>query len=167
MRWRIWDLEAGGWVKGGRSPAKRTLDAVARFLTLTAREPGRACVAWHPSPSGGEDSLFLAAGPYTVFVGEDRVASSALLLLCPRCSAMVLVCRVCDRGQRYCGRACSSAPGKQAQREAAHRYQSGPAGRAVHAARSRRWRERQRGPANVSVHPSAFFPEAPWLRTMP
>jgi hypothetical protein len=61
----VLDLRAGDCVKGGRSPAKRTLDAVARPLTLTAREPGRACVAWLPSPSGGEDSWCSAAGPYT------------------------------------------------------------------------------------------------------
>jgi hypothetical protein len=79
-----------------------------------------------------------------VSVGNTEVASSARLLLCARCAALVLVCRSCDRGQRYCGRACSTAARKQAQREAAQRYQSGQVGRAAHAARSRRWRARQR-----------------------
>lgn len=86
--------------------------------------------------------------PQAALFGDSGAASSARLLLCSQCSAMVLVCRACDRGQRYCGLACSTAARKQAQREAAQRYQSGPTGRAVHAGRSRRWRERQRVPEN-------------------
>jgi len=56
----------------------------------------------------------------------------------------VLLCSRCDRGQRYCGRACSRAARLESQRAAARRYQSSRAGRMAHAARSRRWRQRHR-----------------------
>jgi len=56
----------------------------------------------------------------------------------------VLLCSRCDRGQRYCGRACSSAARRDSRREAARRYQRSRAGRLAHAARSRRWRQRRR-----------------------
>ena len=80
----------------------------------------------------------------TGLVGDGGIASSARLLRCARCGALVLICRACDRGQRYCGRACSTAARKQAQQEAAQRYQRSPAGRAAHASRSQRWRDRRR-----------------------
>jgi hypothetical protein len=56
----------------------------------------------------------------------------------------VLLCSRCDRGQRYCGRACSRAARLASRREAAKRYQRSRAGRMAHAARSRRWRQRRR-----------------------
>jgi hypothetical protein len=64
--------------------------------------------------------------------------------VCARCRAQVLLCSRCDRGQRYCGRACSRAAREQARREAGRRYQRSRAGRIAHAARSRRWRQRHR-----------------------
>jgi hypothetical protein len=56
----------------------------------------------------------------------------------------VLLCSRCDRGQRYCGRACSRAARLESRRNAARRYQRSRAGRMAHAARSRRWRQRRR-----------------------
>jgi hypothetical protein len=56
----------------------------------------------------------------------------------------VLLCSRCDRGQRYCGRACSRAARQDSQREAARRFQCSRAGRMAHAERSRRWRQRCR-----------------------
>jgi hypothetical protein len=56
----------------------------------------------------------------------------------------VLLCSRCDRGQRYCGPACSRAARQDSQREAARRYQAGRAGRMAHAERARRWRQRRR-----------------------
>jgi hypothetical protein len=64
--------------------------------------------------------------------------------VCARCRAQVLLCSRCDRGQRYCGRACSRAARLESQRAAARRYQSSHAGRMAHAARSHRWRQRCR-----------------------
>jgi len=55
----------------------------------------------------------------------------------------VLLCSRCDRGQRYCGRACSRAARLESRRAAGRRYQSSRAGRLAHAARSRRWRQRR------------------------
>jgi hypothetical protein len=66
------------------------------------------------------------------------------LFICARCRQQVLLCSRCDRGQRYCSRACSRAARLDARREAARRYQRSRAGRMAHAARSRRWRQRLR-----------------------
>jgi hypothetical protein len=68
----------------------------------------------------------------------------ARLFVCARCRAQVLLCSRCDRGQRYCGPACSRAARQESQREAARRYQVSRAGRMAHAERARRWRQRCR-----------------------
>ena len=68
----------------------------------------------------------------------------ARLFVCARCRVQVLLCSRCDRGQRYCGRACSRAARSQSLRAAARRYQRSWGGRMAHAARSRRWRQRCR-----------------------
>jgi hypothetical protein len=56
----------------------------------------------------------------------------------------VLLCSRCDRGQRYCGRACSRAARDDSRRQTARRYQCSRAGRIAHAVRSRRWRQQHR-----------------------
>jgi hypothetical protein len=66
------------------------------------------------------------------------------LFVCARCREQVLLCSRCDRGQRYCGRACSRAARRQSLCAAASRYQRSWGGRIAHAARSRRWRQRCR-----------------------
>lgn len=63
--------------------------------------------------------------------------------LCARCSAPTLVCSHCDRGQIYCAAGCAAAVRQQSQRDAGRRYQGSLRGRFRHAARTRRWRERQ------------------------
>ena len=68
----------------------------------------------------------------------------ARLFVCARCRVQVLLCSRCDRGQRYCGRACSRAARRQSLCAAASRYQRSWGGRIAHAARSRRWRQRCR-----------------------
>ena len=68
----------------------------------------------------------------------------ARLFLCARCRHPVLLCSPCDRGQIYCCAQCSGAARKSAQTQAARRYQNGHAGRLAHAARTKRWRQRQR-----------------------
>jgi hypothetical protein len=67
-------------------------------------------------------------------------APSARLFLCARCRCQVVLCSACDRGQRYCGRACSRQSRDTAKRSAARRYQHSHRGRVAHAARSLRWR---------------------------
>ena len=64
--------------------------------------------------------------------------------LCARCGSRVLVCRRCDRGQIYCAGTCAQQARRHRQREARRRYQATPRGRAMHAARSRRYRARGR-----------------------
>jgi hypothetical protein len=69
---------------------------------------------------------------------------AARLFLCARCRDQVLLCSHCDRGQRYCSRACSSVSRRERRRETAERYQSSRRGQLKHAARSACWRQRRR-----------------------
>ena len=69
---------------------------------------------------------------------------SGRLYLCARCRTQVLICRRCDRGQRYCNRGCAQEARRQRQREAAARYASSHRGRLCHAARAQRYRARCR-----------------------
>jgi hypothetical protein len=72
------------------------------------------------------------------------VLPSARLYACARCRCQVLICRCCDRGQRYCTRGCAREARQHRQREAAARYAASPHGRLKHAARARRYRSRWR-----------------------
>lgn len=69
---------------------------------------------------------------------------AARLFLCARCRDQVLLCSHCDRGQQYCGRACSSVSRRERRRQTAQRYQSSRGGQLKHAARSASWRHRRR-----------------------
>jgi len=68
---------------------------------------------------------------------------TARLYLCARCRRQRVICRTCDRGQRYCGADCAQAARSATQRAAGVRYQDSRAGRFTHAARQRRYRARQ------------------------
>jgi len=72
------------------------------------------------------------------------------LFLCGRCRAQVVICSRCDRGQIYCGAACSQVARRESQREAGRRYQRGRRGRFAHAERARRHRQRRRQKNNVT-----------------
>ena len=74
-----------------------------------------------------------------VLMGDEP----ARRFLCARCRAPALVCSHCDRGQIYCAAGCAAAVRQQSQRDAGRRYQGSLRGRFRHAARTRRWRERQ------------------------
>ena len=76
---------------------------------------------------------------------------SARLFLCARCRDQVLLCSHCDRGQLYCGRACSFASRHERRRQSAQRYQSSRGGRLKHAARSAFWRTRRRSLRQASA----------------
>jgi hypothetical protein len=88
---------------------------------------------------------------------------SGRLFVCARCHAQVVICSVCDRGQRYCSRQCSAQARRASLREAGRRYQSGRAGRFAHARRARRYRQRQlHRPSSSSSSPApAPAPPAP------
>jgi hypothetical protein len=88
--------------------------------------------------------------------GETHpVETPARLFLCARCRAQVLVCSCCDRGQIYCAGGCAQEARYQAQRAAGQRYQASRRGRVNHAARSGRWRSRQK---NVTHQGSPLQP---------
>ena len=78
-------------------------------------------------------------------LGEaEPEAAPGRLFLCARCQAMVLICSCCDRGQIYCAGGCAQDARHQAQRAASQRYQASRRGRMNHAARTSRWRARQK-----------------------
>ncbi len=76
---------------------------------------------------------------------------TARLFLCARCRDQVLLCSHCDRGQQYCGRACSILSRRERRRETARRYQSSRRGRLKHAARAACWRARRRSLSQASA----------------
>ena len=67
---------------------------------------------------------------------------SCRMFLCARCRSQVFVCRRCDRGHIYCIGTCAQEARRDNQKEARRRYQATPRGRAMHSARSRRYRAR-------------------------
>jgi hypothetical protein len=69
---------------------------------------------------------------------------SCRMFLCGCCRTQVFVCRGCDRGQIYCIKTCARKVRADRQREARRRYQATPRGRALHAERNRRYRDRMR-----------------------
>ena len=77
---------------------------------------------------------------------------TARFFLCACCRVQVLVCRQCDRGQRYCADGCALTTRQALQRDSAGRYQRSRTGRFKHALRSRRWRARQVALAKIVTH---------------
>ena len=95
--------------------------------------------------SGASPSSTFGSSP-----GLD-MARSARLFLCARCRDQVLLCSYCDRGQRYCSRACSVACRRERRRQTAQRYQDSRGGRLKHAARAACWRNRRRSLRRASA----------------
>jgi hypothetical protein len=65
------------------------------------------------------------------------------------CHRQVLVCRRCDRGQRYCGRECAELQRRVQVRLAGRAFQFTQRGARLHAARSQRWRDRRKFSAQI------------------
>jgi hypothetical protein len=59
------------------------------------------------------------------------------------CNALFFICSHCDRGQRYCGKNCSTAARRRQHREANRRYQSSPEGKRDHLDRQYNYLQRQ------------------------
>jgi hypothetical protein len=78
---------------------------------------------------------------------------------CARCAQQVLICRECDRGNRYCAGECAQIRRRESLRRAARCYQGSYRGACAHAARQRAWRERQT--QEVTHHGS--LPSAVWV----
>ena len=74
---------------------------------------------------------------------------------CLCCNNQVLLCGGCDRGQRYCSKACRALLRPAQVRGAGRIYQSRPAGRALHAARQRAYWAR-RSAAKVASSSSSL-----------
>ena len=72
----------------------------------------------------------------------DPIHGTARLYHCARCHAQTMICRCCDRGNVYC-RDCTLPARQEAKRRASKRYQESPQGRLNHAARQRRYRDKQ------------------------
>ena len=70
------------------------------------------------------------------------IQDTARLYHCARCHAQTVICHCCDRGNIYC-KDCALPARQEAIRRASKRYQESPQGRLNHAARQRRYRERQ------------------------
>lgn len=66
------------------------------------------------------------------------------LFRCGCCQVVVVVCSQCDRGHRYCSKACASAGRAAGQRASGRCYQQSAIGRRNNANRQRRYRQRQR-----------------------
>jgi len=71
-----------------------------------------------------------------------RMNEPGRMFLCGRCRAQVVLCSRCDRGNVYCGPACSQARRRESVRAAGRRYQDSRTGRFAHASRARRYRVR-------------------------
>ncbi len=69
---------------------------------------------------------------------------SARLFNCARCHRQVVICSDCDRGNMYCGSGCAQLTRSESVRSAGRRYQNSSRGRFSHAARQRRYRQRQK-----------------------
>jgi hypothetical protein len=93
----------------------------------------------------------------------------ARLYLCARCRIQVVLCSRCDRGNRYCGRACRHQAREDARRQTAQRYQRSWHGRMAHAQRSRRWRQRRAAAAGrgSDVHNVTHQGSQPGVRAAP
>jgi hypothetical protein len=61
---------------------------------------------------------------------------------CRACNAVFVICRPCDRGQRYCSSECRIPALRQQRRRANRRHQHSPEGRLDHRDRQRQYRQR-------------------------
>jgi hypothetical protein len=68
--------------------------------------------------------------------------TSARIYHCHRCHSQVIICRRCDRGQRYCTKGCSQLARKVTCKRAMKKYQSSRQGKLNNAARQCRFRRR-------------------------
>jgi hypothetical protein len=71
---------------------------------------------------------------------------------CERCQVQVRICERCDHGNVYCAGECAKIRRRESQRRSQARYQRSHQGARRHAARQRRWRERQRQKLKIVTH---------------
>jgi hypothetical protein len=71
---------------------------------------------------------------------------------CERCQVQVRICERCDHGNVYCAGECAKIRRRESQRRSQARYQRSRGGARRHAARQRRWRDRQRQKPKIVTH---------------
>ena len=79
---------------------------------------------------------------------------------CLKCNSPTIICRHCDRGNRYC-KQCAPVMYLKARRRANKRYQNTYQGRINHAARQKRYRERLKLDPAVKPREIAASTDAP------
>ncbi len=81
---------------------------------------------------------------------------SARIYNCARCHHQTVICNDCDRGNIYCGPLCSQQSRAQNHRKANQSYQKSLRGRQKHAARQRRYHERNKNKVTDQGSPDLF-----------
>lgn len=100
------------------------------------------------------------------------MCESARLFNCLRCNAPVVICRRCDRGQRYCLSACRIQARQDSRKRASQKYAKSRKGRLNNAERQKRFRQRQRnkvthqGSCLVVPHVEVVKPQQPPKKTV-
>jgi len=81
------------------------------------------------------------------------------LVICVRaaCRRQFALCRRCDRGDRYCSRACAQHARRATLHAAGRRYQQSWRGRVRHAARQARYRGRREKVTQQTSQPTPRF----------
>ena len=77
---------------------------------------------------------------------QDEVVLRQRVCLRDPCRSVFYVCSRCDRGQRYCSRACRRQARLHQHRCANRRYRNSPEARADHRDRQRRYRQQRAQP---------------------
>ena len=87
----------------------------------------------------------IAADPRhaTPLAAEATISESLRVFDCPQCGVRSAICTRCDRGNRYCGPACSAAARRDNMLAAGRRYRRKPLGQRNGADRQKRYRNRQ------------------------
>ena len=75
---------------------------------------------------------------------------SCRLFTCAACHSLVFICRACDRGNIYCGKPCATKARRLHHRKSNQRYGRSRKGLFSSAARSKRYRSKQRIEKNVT-----------------
>jgi beta-N-acetylglucosaminidase len=84
------------------------------------------------------------------------IPSSARLFQCLRCRRQVMICQLCDHGQRYCARGCRQHARKDSCKRARIKYQNSRKGRMNNALRQHRFRQRQKEKPKKVTHQTSL-----------
>lgn len=131
----------------------------------------------HPGPSGqisrGAWIRRVLVFPYLAGIVHPHVrpvgrVDSFRFVVCDRadCRQVFFLCRRCDRGDRYCSRACAHQARHATLRAASRRYQQSRRGRGQHAARQAHYR-RRRAPREKVTHQTSHAALACGIVTAP